>query len=468
MSATGGSETLDDQAAGGTTPAGTDSDWPTSAFWASVEAPANPARSRGTVGSAVRTLVVRGAAFPTDEPIPVRAAAVAMLEGRSGERPPPDDCELAAMARQLRGAAEHARAARYRRCKEAWVSDNLADWCSFAVLVGLALFVRGWWDQHWSFAIWAWVVMVVYASVVGLFSGFLRWHPVARDLLAPLTSRLDQRWSASWSDTARTYFAVGVSLLVVLGAAVTILSIDFPGTIAGLALAAPLGGLADAIALLLVVLLDVAERALRLPDDPYPELITGLLEALTAIEQARSAAGDDQVLDAGSRRAVARALDRPARVIATDAALYPPISGDISPQARVAALTRGGRVAAWLHECETDVLWPSPSAPAELQSRLRTALTAACTGDWSRLELDAPDPTRVSAWRRLGPRVALTVALLGAAFLLPIAFAGSLSSTAQDTMRVSLIIASVTALVTPAQALSDAASTVSTISGSAK
>ena len=143
-------------------------------------------------------------------------------------------------------------------------------------------------------------------------------------------------------------------------------------------------------------------------------------------------------------------------MIATDAALYPPISGDISPHARAAALTRGGRVAAWLHQCETDVLWASPSAPDELEARLQTALVAACTGDWSQLELEAPDPTRVSGWRRLGPRVALTVALLGAAFLLPIAFAGSLSSTAQDTMRVSLIIASVTALVTPAQALSDA------------
>ena len=281
MSVPKGSEALDDPAAGEVTPVGPESDWRKPAFWASVEAPTSPTGSRGTVGSAVRTLLVRGAAFPADEPIPVRGAAVVMLEGRSGEQPLPDDHEPAAMARQLRAAAEHAR---HRAISQAsrgvGERNNLADWCSFAVLVGLALFVRGWWHQPWSFAIWAWVVMVVYASGIGLFSGSLRWHPVARDLLAPLTSRLDRRWSASWSDTARTYFAVGASLIVVLAATVTILSIAFPGAIAGLALAAPLGGLADAIALLLVVLLDVAERALRLPDDPYPELITGLLEAL--------------------------------------------------------------------------------------------------------------------------------------------------------------------------------------------
>jgi hypothetical protein len=72
----------------------------------------------------------------------------------------------------------------------------------------------------------------------------------------------------------------------------------------------------------------------------------------------------------------------------------------------------------------------------------------------------------VSSWRRLGPRLALTVALLASAFLLPVALSGSLSATAQDTMRVSLIITAVTALLTPAQALSEAASTVSTLSGS--
>lgn len=116
----------------------------------------------------------------------------------------------------------------------------------------------------------------------------------------------------------------------------------------------------------------VTKRALRLPDDPYPELLIGLLEGLTALDHACAAAGENQVLDAGSRRAVARALDRPARAIAADAALYPPVSGDISPHACVAALTRGGQVAAWLHQCETDILWPSPSAPTELEGRLQT------------------------------------------------------------------------------------------------
>lgn len=197
-------------------------------------------------------------------------------------------------------------------------------------------------------------------------------------------------------------------------------------------------------------------------------MLTGLLEALTAIDQARAATGADQVLDAGSRRSVARTLDRSARVIAGDAALYPPISGEISRAARAAAIARGERVAAWLHQCESDILWPSPSAADALEGRLQTGIWAACTGHWNQLELDAPEPTRMTAWRHLWPRVALTVALLGAAFLLPIAFAGSLSSTAQDTMRLSLILASVTALVTPAQALSDATSSISTISSSAR
>lgn len=129
-------------------------------------------------------MTVRLAALPSDEPIPVRPAAAAALADRLGEQPPPERRELEAMARQLRAAGEHARAARYRRRRESWLSDNLADWCSFAVLVGLALFVRAWWHQPWSFAVSAWVVMVVYASL-GLFSGFLHWHPVARDLLAP-------------------------------------------------------------------------------------------------------------------------------------------------------------------------------------------------------------------------------------------------------------------------------------------
>ncbi|HTU95503.1 MAG TPA: hypothetical protein VMF14_06650 [Solirubrobacteraceae bacterium] len=433
-----------------------------------MQAPAGPQTSDGRAPSRVRALATRAAARPVDEPIPVSAAAVATLEGHGREDPLIGANELSVMARQLRAAATTARATRYRRRREAWVGDTLADWCSFGVLVGLALFVRAWWHQSWSFAVWAWVVMVVYASVVGLFSGFVRWHPVARDLLAPATRRLDRRWSDSWSDTARTYFAVGASLIVVLAVTVTILSIAFPGTVAGLALAAPLGGLADGLALLFVVLLRVAEQALRLPDDPYPELITGLLEALTALGQARAGAQAGEVLDAASRRAVARTLDRPARVIAADAALYPPISGDIGAPARAAALTLGGRVAAWLHQCQTDALWPSPSAAAELETRLRTALIGACTGDWGQLELAAPDPTPVSAWRRLAPRAALTVALVGAAFLLPIAFAHSLSSTAQDTMRVSLIIAAVTALVTPAQALSDVSSAVSAIPGAAK
>lgn len=426
----------------------------------------------GPVGSAtlrrsgIGHVVSRAAAYPSNEPILIRAAAVTALTDRLGEQPPPDPHELITMARQLRAAGESARAARHRRRRQAWVSDNLADWCSFAVLVGLALFARSWWHQAWTFAIWAWVVMVVYASLVGLFSGFLRWHPVARDLLAPLTSRLQRRRSSSWSSTARTYLTVGVSLIVVLAAGLTILSIDFPGTAWGLVLAAPLAGLADAIALLLVVVVDVATRAVRPPDDPYPELLIGLLDALTALDHARAAAGPDQVLNAESRRAVAHALDRPAQVIAADASLYPPISTEISAHVRAAALTRGGQVAAWLQQCETDILWPSPSAPAEVKGRLLSALTAARAGLWERLELAEPEPARVSSWRRLGPRLALTVALLASAFLLPAALSGSLSATAQDTMRVSLIITAVTALLTPAQALSEAASTVSTLSGS--
>ncbi len=101
-------------------------------------------------------------------------------------------------------------------------------------------------------------------------------------------------------------------------------------------------------------------------------------------------------------------------------------------------------------------------------ARCAQGLAEACLGRWTSLEADPPQPRHATLLLRTAPRIAIAAALLATAWVIPDVLWKSLDQGAQTTLQVTLTISAVTALLTPANALSSAASTPATFGSKGK
>jgi hypothetical protein len=231
------------------------------------------------------------------------------------------------------------------------------------------------------------------------------------------------------------------------------------------AISAPLGFLACVLGLLTAVAVESVSRLGSRPADPYPELLMGLLHALDSVRKALAKAERGCVLDTPTRVKVARRLEPPARAL-SGASLSPVLGAELSPEVIVALQSEGAKVAAWLRECQVQILWPSPDAAGAVQSKLAAGLLAATRGQWETIQAD-PKPAPAPSWgQRYLPRLALTLALLASAWLIPQLLGSAISAGARTTLTVTLAVTAFTALFAPSDAVSKVADQVSAASPS--
>ena len=111
-----------------------------------------------------------------------------------------------------------------------------------------------------------------------------------------------------------------------------------------------------------------------------------------------------------------------------------------------------------------DHLWPSGDYGYALMVTLARGFQDACACRWERLTADpSAEPRPKPWWLRVAPRAATCAALVAAAVLIPPALGHILSPAAGRTLTVALLVTALTALVTPTQALSAAASEVNSL-----
>jgi hypothetical protein len=167
------------------------------------------------------------------------------------------------------------------------------------------------------------------------------------------------------------------------------------------------------------------------------------------------------------RREIARHLENAARKVRRDGIPGTRLEGGLSPDVQTALAARRDQVLGWLNQTEARILWPDPEAPAELQQRLISAIVNICRGDWTEFQSEPSTAriSRVARIRRWLPRLALSSALLAAAWAIPTLLGDALSASAADTLRVSLTITGITALIAPTQALTDAVASVRATGG---
>ena len=272
-----------------------------------------------------------------------------------------------------------------------------------------------------------------------------------------------------WSHIARMYartivwMAVGV---VSLSAVLTLSDRHHHLTIADkILVSAPLGCLAAVIGLWSAVAAQVVGQRVRRPTDPYPDLVLGLLQALRMVRKGQEKAKerDVPVLTGETRCGVADCLERPARALVANASMCTPAEPQFSSGVALKLSQEAARVAAWLHGVQTQVLWPSDDAAAKaVERKLSDGLKAALTFNWQWLQGEPlPEPERTQGPLAIyGPRAALAVVLLAAAFGIPALLSSSLSAGARATLTVSLVVTAFTALFVPKDAVSTVASDI--------
>jgi hypothetical protein len=212
-----------------------------------------------------------------------------------------------------------------------------------------------------------------------------------------------------------------------------------------------------------LVIWNLLERFLFDPPDPYPFLILRLLDALALTRRARSDSDETAVPGIECRREIARSLETGARSIQSNPGPAAVIGGGIGSDVSASLAIRWRRVAAWLRELETRLMWPSADGLSDVEQKLSSALIAACSGDFAALGCEPPPRTARSWIQRNAVRVTLAALVLASAWLIPLALGHEIAGGAASTLRITLIITAVTALLAPEQALSDAATTVTSV-----
>jgi hypothetical protein len=318
-------------------------------------------------------------------------------------------------------------------------------------------------------------VALVAAALVGIWD--VRWE-AGLAYGAALTIGLAAVFMASAAvhDSLRVILP---AVVIGLGAAVVTLSNPYPGTAAAIALSVPLAGVALLWLALLDFIVGTAIGAMRRHQgpDPFAVLILRLLAALTLIVQLRHAQvpeGDPPMVEAelgvsrdrypplpprqgpvwdlNVRTRIVRILDPAARAYEAYAPSLGRRSLVASSEVSDIVADRARRVASWIRDVEVQVLWPSHRTPVLLERRLGDAIVRACAGEWQELQREPRASAPKSAARRALTRVPLAVALLAAAFVIP----RSVGDETTTALRATLILAALSALISPEQAGSDA------------
>jgi hypothetical protein len=275
--------------------------------------------------------------------------------------------------------------------------------------------------------------------------------------------------SERWSYTARLYGRTVVYLLVGVGAMVAVLTLTdrhhHLTWLEHLGLVAPLGCLAVVVGLWTAVGVQALGQLVRVPQDPYPELVTSLLEAdyLLLLARAEARERDELVLRQSDRLAVASALERPARALQTDTGMCARVDGVFCPDVAGALRAEGAKVSAGLHKLQQAILAPNRDTGDAVLESLDAAFKNACQGDWEKLHVsDPPAPVQNQPnWlARMGPRIGVAIGLLAAAFAIPAVLGKTLSAGAGTTLTVTLVITALTALAAPSTAVSTVASDI--------
>jgi hypothetical protein len=370
----------------------------------------------------------------------------------------PDEQMLAQMARAIRFAS--VQASETRSYQAATNSGASVTAIGTGVLVSVVFAALAYW--RWSFTTWyylpaIWLAEVAFWVLARLFESYVFPGVLRRGL-----------GFSRWPHTARLYGRTVFWLLAGISSAAAILTLSdrhhHLTTLAKIASAAPLGCLAAVIGLWTAVAAQAFGAVVRRPSDPYPELLLGLLEALHLLRLGQWVANlrNDNVLTGNERCWVADALERPARALRTNASMCTRVEAEFSPGVAQSLTQKGRRVAAWLHQLQEEVLWPAADTGRSVEEKLVRGLIDACQAKWTTLEADPhPEPEgKPNRVVKMLPRVALTVALVAAAFLIPDLLSKSLSSEAQTTLTVSLIVTALTALFAPSDAISTVASDI--------
>jgi hypothetical protein len=216
--------------------------------------------------------------------------------------------------------------------------------------------------------------------------------------------------------------------------------------------------------LLVFLVANLIRRWVAQPPDPFPYLVLGLVDAVSLAGKA--AEHDDQIAGVpsiGRRRELARKLEDGARFIESNSGPAAPVGGGIGPEASAAVAARWRRVAAWLRELEAEVMWPSREALPDVHEKLLAGLIGACSGNWVQLDAEPPAIRVGTRLQRNAGRISLAAVVFASAWLIPAILGTAISAAGATTLRVTLIITAVTALLTPQGALHDAATTVASI-----
>jgi hypothetical protein len=365
--------------------------------------------------------------------------------------------ERVRLAKAVRTACELAFASRSYTALRKSIASLSAMWT--AIIVGASLAVVA--CLRWGlslvdvFALLGGQAVFLLALRVferGVFPGVLRWG----------------FGSERWSHIARLYGRTIVFLVVGLGSMVAVLTLADRNHhltwLEHIGLVAPLGCLAVVVGLWTAIGVQALGQLVRAPQDPYPEVITSLVEACYLLLQHRASARvkEELVLRGPDRLAVASALERPSRALQVDSGMCARVDGALCSEVAGGLRQEGAKVSAWLRLRQHDVLIPKPDAGAEVLTTLKDGFVAACEARWKDLQAEplAAITTQPNWLARMGPRIGVAIALLGAAFAIPAVLGKTLSPGAGTTLTVTLVITALTALAAPSTAVSSVASDI--------
>lgn len=154
-----------------------------------------------------------------------------------------------------------------------------------------------------------------------------------------------------------------------------------------------------------------------------------------------------------------RTLDSAAQKVRAHGTLTARVGG-ASPELQATLAVRRDKVLGWLYQTASEAMWPTPDAAADVERGLLSAIAGICLGDWSSLDGELPATAPTDRLKRALPRLAVAAGLLAGAWIIPELLGKALSDSAVATLRVSLAITALSALLAPADALRETGKTV--------
>lgn len=233
------------------------------------------------------------------------------------------------------------------------------------------------------------------------------------------------------------------------------------GWFGAVALSFPLACLWFEMCFMVYAGLHYAAKVLRVPANPYAQLMVDLFRLA---DDSYWVCAQAPGLDWATRRALAGSIEEVASAVERRS-FCSSVEFVFGSQTLNDVARANSRTAAWLRQLETSVLVSPDGAGRQITSELERGALAGGLGDWETLQTDARERPRLRWFRRFAPRAALALTIGAAAWLVPVALSRSLSTEAANAMRVTLIVAALTALVTPSEAVQNATESIGALTG---